>query len=197
MTETRRKTIYPWLIHFNVWQKPLQCCKVISLQLIKINDKKKKKKNNLNLVPGHCLLCEGLPGRRVHIIHHMASAFPIPHEALRLASLGKPGSDHVTSLLRIFPPEPLTAATLQNQHRKRFKSGQECATLIETVLPQWISETQLRAKILSASESFLLNIVLDPVLWSPNAFACLFVPTSPCVPDTTLNASVTWVKSLN
>ena len=26
----------PWLIHVNVWQKPLQYCKVISLQLIKI-----------------------------------------------------------------------------------------------------------------------------------------------------------------
>ena len=28
-----------WLIHVNVWQKPLQYCKVISLQLIKINEK--------------------------------------------------------------------------------------------------------------------------------------------------------------
>ena len=27
--------VYPWLIHVNVWQKPLQYCKVISLQLIK------------------------------------------------------------------------------------------------------------------------------------------------------------------
>ena len=33
--------VYPWLIHVNVWQKPLQYCKVISLQLIKINEKKK------------------------------------------------------------------------------------------------------------------------------------------------------------
>ena len=33
----------PWLFHVNVWQKPLQYCKVISLQLIKINGKKKKK----------------------------------------------------------------------------------------------------------------------------------------------------------
>ena len=33
-----------WLIHVNVWQKPLQYCKIISLQLIKINEKKKKKK---------------------------------------------------------------------------------------------------------------------------------------------------------
>ena len=31
------------LIHVNVWQKSLQYCKVISLQLIKINEKKKNK----------------------------------------------------------------------------------------------------------------------------------------------------------
>ena len=30
------------LIHVNGWQKPLQYCKVISLQLIKINGGKKK-----------------------------------------------------------------------------------------------------------------------------------------------------------
>ena len=36
--------VYPRLIHVNVWQKPLQYCKVISLQLIKINKKKNKKK---------------------------------------------------------------------------------------------------------------------------------------------------------
>ena len=33
--------VNPWLIHVNVWQKPLQYCKVISLQLIKINEKKR------------------------------------------------------------------------------------------------------------------------------------------------------------
>ena len=32
--------VNPWLIHGNVWQKPLQYCKVISCQLIKINEKK-------------------------------------------------------------------------------------------------------------------------------------------------------------
>ena len=32
------------LIHVNIWQNPLQYCKVISLQLIKINEKKKKKR---------------------------------------------------------------------------------------------------------------------------------------------------------
>ena len=25
--------VHPWLIHVNVWQKPLQYCKVITLQL--------------------------------------------------------------------------------------------------------------------------------------------------------------------
>ena len=34
--------VNPWLIDVNVWQKPLQYCKVISLQLIKINGKKIK-----------------------------------------------------------------------------------------------------------------------------------------------------------
>ena len=29
-----------WLIHVNVWQKSLQYCKVISLQLIQINGEK-------------------------------------------------------------------------------------------------------------------------------------------------------------
>ena len=32
--------VNPWLIYVNVWQKPLQYCKVVSLQLIKINGKK-------------------------------------------------------------------------------------------------------------------------------------------------------------
>ena len=31
--------VNPWLIHVNVWQKPLQYCKVVSLQLIQINEK--------------------------------------------------------------------------------------------------------------------------------------------------------------
>ena len=31
-----------WLIHVSVWQKPLQYCRVISLQLIRINGEKKK-----------------------------------------------------------------------------------------------------------------------------------------------------------
>ena len=34
--------VNPWLIHVNVWQKPLQYCKVINLQLIKIIGEKKE-----------------------------------------------------------------------------------------------------------------------------------------------------------
>ena len=34
--------VNPWLIHVNVWQKLLQYSKVISFQLRKINEKKKK-----------------------------------------------------------------------------------------------------------------------------------------------------------
>ena len=44
--------VNPWLIHVNVWQKPLQYCKVISLQLIKNKEKilktKKKKKERIS-----------------------------------------------------------------------------------------------------------------------------------------------------
>ena len=35
--------VNPWLNHVNVFQKPLQYCKVISLQLIKINGEKKER----------------------------------------------------------------------------------------------------------------------------------------------------------
>ena len=44
--------VNPWLIHVSVWQKPLQYCKVISLQLIKINEKKNNKQGD-NIQPWH------------------------------------------------------------------------------------------------------------------------------------------------
>ena len=34
--------VNPWLIHFSVWENPLQYCKVISLQPIKKKEKKRK-----------------------------------------------------------------------------------------------------------------------------------------------------------
>ena len=49
--------VTPSLIHVNVWQNPLQCCEVTSLQLIKIKEKKKKtfvlkKKKRKESAPG-------------------------------------------------------------------------------------------------------------------------------------------------
>ena len=35
--------VTPWLIHVSVSHNPLQCCEVISLQLMKINEKIKRK----------------------------------------------------------------------------------------------------------------------------------------------------------
>ena len=32
--------INPWLIRVNGWEDPLQCCGVIGLQLVRINEKK-------------------------------------------------------------------------------------------------------------------------------------------------------------
>ena len=57
--------VNPWLIHFSVWQNPLQYCKVISLQLIKKNKikknhihtwllERKKKSKNKNIVLTRC-----------------------------------------------------------------------------------------------------------------------------------------------
>ena len=50
--------VNPWLVHVNVWQKTLQYYKVINLQLIKINEKKKKK--------DHWCLIDFLCGWSVH-----------------------------------------------------------------------------------------------------------------------------------
>ena len=44
--------VNPWLSHVNVWQKPLQYCKVISLQLIKTNEKKRKERKKLPTMQG-------------------------------------------------------------------------------------------------------------------------------------------------
>ena len=43
--------VNPWLIHVNVWQKPLQYCKVISLQLNKLKKKCPIKISSLMFIP--------------------------------------------------------------------------------------------------------------------------------------------------
>ena len=49
--------VHPWLIHMNVWQKPPQYCKVISLQLKK---KKRNKYNKSNICPADFFCQVGL-----------------------------------------------------------------------------------------------------------------------------------------
>ena len=66
--------VHPWLIHVNVWQKPLQYCKVISLQL-----KKKKERNK-----------EGRDGYKSQGIPGIASNHPKLGESLATASFLKP-----------------------------------------------------------------------------------------------------------
>ena len=50
--------VNPWLIHVSVWQKPLQYCKVISLQLIN----EKKKKEYWSVLPFHSPVALPDPG---------------------------------------------------------------------------------------------------------------------------------------
>ena len=45
--------VNPWLIHVSVGQKPLQYCEVISLQLIKINGKKREMLKQKTLCHAH------------------------------------------------------------------------------------------------------------------------------------------------
>ena len=59
------KHVNPWLIHVHVWQKPLQYCKVISLQLIKIKGKKNPWiVSNYN--PGDIFPCSFFPSLESH-----------------------------------------------------------------------------------------------------------------------------------
>ena len=58
VAQVRHQPVNPWLIHVNVWQKPLQYYKVISLQLIKINEKKTYSKKKINcLLTRHIYMC--------------------------------------------------------------------------------------------------------------------------------------------
>ena len=54
--------VNPWLIHVNVWQNPLQYCKVISLQLIKKKEKKKRVGLGTSLVVSWLRTCLPMQG---------------------------------------------------------------------------------------------------------------------------------------
>ena len=102
--------VNPWLVIVNVWQKPLQYCKLISLQLIKINEKKKEYSVQFTqLCP---ILCDSMdcstPG------------FPVHHQLLKLPEA------HVHRISDdIQPPHPLLspspAAFNPSQHQGLFQ----------------------------------------------------------------------------
>ena len=88
--------VNPWRIHVSVWQKPLQYCKVISLQLIKTKKKNKQEKkaaHEYSLSPHSCSPKSVLPfghyepdmviplptwgaNGRVGMSFHLSCAFP-------------------------------------------------------------------------------------------------------------------------
>ena len=121
--------VNPWLIHFNVWQKPLQCCKVISLQLIKINEKKKEKLKVVSdsLGPQGLYSPWNSPGQNTEVGSHslFRGTFPtqgsipgLPHCRWILYQLSHQGSPRVLnlgslSLLQwIFPTQELNQGLL-------------------------------------------------------------------------------------
>ena len=73
--------VNPWLIHVNVWQKPLQYCKVISLQLIKINGKKKKEKPDERKKEGTKGECKG-KGKIIAVIITITTVFYVSTQSL-------------------------------------------------------------------------------------------------------------------
>ena len=87
--------VNPWLIHVNAWQKPLQFCKVISLQLIKINGKKEKK----TLVP--------LDSSRSFIVYLLSNSqqflfiFPCEYWGFPCGSAGKEYACYIGDLCSI------------------------------------------------------------------------------------------------
>ena len=85
-----------WLIHVNIWQKPLQYCKVISLQLIQINGKKNKIKNKIRKKKTIALTIWTLVGKVMSLLFNML---------FRLVKAFLPRSRH---LLISWPQSPST-----------------------------------------------------------------------------------------
>ena len=59
------------MIHVNVWQNPLQYCKVISLQLIKINGKKKRKAEYNGILKALLFTAESYSIVQIHHIYYL------------------------------------------------------------------------------------------------------------------------------
>ena len=133
--------VNPWLIHVNVWQKPLQYCKVISFQLIKINGKKKKNPpyvcysgdiRDASVIPGLGIS----PGEgNGNPLQYSCLGNPMDREIWRARVHGVTkswtwlhtrASSLETILLLIFQPEGLLSIFLSILHWIGFRNFVEC-----------------------------------------------------------------------
>ena len=82
--------VNPWLIRVNVWQNPLQYCKVISLQLIKINGKKINKMSS-SQERSLVYLIHGITWE-LPLIHFYSFVANVMHEHVLLPSASCPNN---------------------------------------------------------------------------------------------------------
>ena len=110
--------VNPWLIHVNVWQKPLQYCKVISLQLIKINEKKNKRICLQCRRPGFSPWAGKIPWRReelptpvfwpgeFHVLYSPWGSQRVGHSCVTFTSLHNKGNNSAHCLMQLKESAP-------------------------------------------------------------------------------------------
>ena len=96
--------VNPWLIHVSVWQKPLHYCKVISLQQIKINE---KKKNKTKIMVLGSITAQQIEGEKVEAVtdfiflgSNTTADGDCSHEIKRCLLLGKEAMINLDSILK-------------------------------------------------------------------------------------------------
>ena len=87
--------VNPWLIHVNVWQNPLQYCKVISLQLIKINEKTKTKKKTPHWIVKNTVLASCSLRQKLFLLCYLWLRAPWGNHTLEVLL-----HDHLTKRIR-------------------------------------------------------------------------------------------------
>ena len=113
--------VNPWLIPVHVWQKPLQYCKVISLQLIKINGQKEKRKRKEHIE---------------YIEYSFNSIEPIKQKELipRCTFPKQNHNTHPTTIGKSYPLEITNPGFPENHRSQQFHSvPQLCLTLCDPV----------------------------------------------------------------
>ena len=102
--------VNPWLIHVNVWQKPLQYCKGISLQLMKINGGGGRHINHTTTTTS-TKPCVQVCSAPIGILYMPCVPVAVP----RLTDNTSPPGQVSRPILMPLVPIPLTAATLSDR----------------------------------------------------------------------------------